>query len=287
MVKILFMDTETTPLSARLWRLGKNHISHNHLISGYFSRYHIMTIQYKWAHEKQVHILTWGKSLADEKKMIEEFDRIQLEADIIIGKNNMRFDMPMLATQRFWFDLPANLSTLTRTDDLESQLRKHFYLPSFALDYVSKELGLGGKDKMEMGDWVDMCNARVLQLSGLTQGFSTGVRKLAALMFDEEPDKIIIKGEKATTKMIKYGAKDILDTERVWNYASKHFAPKFNYSHYLQKNCCRNCGSEKIVEEKKRTYSNSREQVYYFCQDGQHYAGRSWILKNGQRGKIS
>lgn len=257
-------------------------------MDGYFSRYHIMTIQYKWAHEKDVKILTWGKSLADEKRMIEAFDKVQAEADIIIGKNNNRFDMPMLATQRFWFDLPGNLSTLTRTDDLESQLRKHFYLPSFSLDYVSKQLKLGGKDKMEMDDWVNICNYRVLQLSGYdTSVVPDKTNKVLATLLGESSEAIIVKGQKAMNRMIKYGGKDVFDSERIWDYASKHFAPKFNYSHYLQKNCCRNCGSEKIIEEKKRTYSNSREQVYYFCQDGQHYAGRSWILKNGQRGKIS
>ena len=136
-------------------------------------------------------------------------------------------------------------------DDLEKQMRRYFALPSQSLDYISAQLGYGGKIRMEFQDWIDIMED--------TNG----------------------RGKKALKKMVKYGLKDIVDTRAVWNRLEKYFKPRFNMATHLNDIVCVHCGSKNITESSSRVAGKSRYQKYY-CRDHKGYAGCRTINVRGE-----
>jgi hypothetical protein len=181
--------------------------------------------------------------------LVAEFDEIIKTADHVIGKNNKRFDDKMLNACRMLAGLPGMPEWTRYTDDLEQQMRKHFRLPSQSLDYISHQLGLGGKIQMQMQDWIDI------------------VEKNS-------------NGEKALKKMIKYGKKDVEDTRTLWNIVSEHFEPKFNVGVFNDlKMACKRCASQDVVCNGSKLSGGIKYQQYK-CRSCGHYAGRT-TAQNG------
>ena len=157
--KILFYDIETSPLQAWIWRPGKQVVNSSQLTN--YTEYDTICICYEWSHSNKRGKLDWGYSAQNSKKMIKQFTELCDEADIVIGKNNKGFDDKHVNTLRLKHNLPGRPDLLSKVDDLQSQMKKHFYLASYKLDYFSEMLGFGGKDKMEFKDWKDIVEKTV------------------------------------------------------------------------------------------------------------------------------
>lgn len=287
--KILIYDIETTLSMFQGFRLGKTVLRHNQLLKGYFSRTRIICVTYRWAHERKSKIITWGDSEKDEKKMIIEFDKLVNEADIVIGKNSDSFDNKHMNTHRMWNDLPGMPEWTKHTDDLERQMRRHFNLMSFSLDYFSEQLGLGGKDKMEFADWEAINLYRIVQVQGITtREGAAAIEMISGKSFS----KIKREGKVALKKMFKYGLKDTDDTLAIWNYAVKHFEPKYNAATALYKThglVCKlpGCGSANLTKNGTRIGGQTIYQ-HFRCNDHHGYAGKASInQKTGKLGKMS
>lgn len=226
--KILFFDLETKPLQAWVWSPGKQYVGHKQLVKEH-NRYGIICVTYCWNDGKPAQCIDWGYEEQDTAALVKEFDEVIKQADHIIGKNNKRFDDKMLNAARMFAGLPAMPEWAKYNDDLEQQMRRFFRMPSQSLDYISDQLGLGGKIKMEMQDWIDIV--------------------------EKNPN-----GQKALAKMIKYGKKDVVDTRTLWNKLSKYFEPRFNATI----GSCSNCGS---FQRKKSgfNYSAAGRRQRYTC----------------------
>lgn len=224
--KVLMYDIETSLLAFWGFRLGEQRVGHNQLLPGYFSRTHIICISYSWDYGKTVKTLTWGKSESDEKDMIIEFDKLIEQADIVIGKNSDRFDNKHINAQRMWHNLPGMPYWTKHTDDLEKQMRKHFDLPSQSLDYISSQLGFGGKDKMSFDDWVAINRLRTVEL--LDDTHIPCADAVCKMLFGKPIKAVLREGHIAMRKMVVYNKKDVADTGRLWKYLAKHFVPKQN-----------------------------------------------------------
>lgn len=249
--QILFYDIETSPLQAWVWGCGKQVVRHGQLVEKH-DQYNIICITYCWNDGKPAKELHWDYDTQDSSKMIEEFDKIIQKADLTIGKNSDSFDVKHINTQRMLAGLPGMPEWSMYTDDLQKQMKKHFYLPSYSLDYFSHMLGLGGKIKMEFADWIHIVQK--------TPGY----------------------GRRAFKKMIDYGKKDVVDTRTLWNHCEKHFTPKFN-AQTMQSGvlACRNCGSDNLYANGTRYLGNTKYQQYR-CRDHQGYAGRQAFNKKGE-----
>ena len=247
--KILFYDIETTPLRAWIWRLGKQHVRHGQLDRQY-NMYDIICITYCWNDGKRAKSLDIAEYTT--ASMIAEFDELVAKSDITIGKNSDRFDVKQINSQRMLHGLAPTPDWMKYTDDLEKQMRKYFYLPSYGLDYSSDLLGLGGKDKMEFQDWIDIveCNP----------GW-----------------------EKKLKKMVKYGKKDVEDTREIWNRCKDHFEVKYNAG--LGTTACKHCGSTDIAKNGTRQSGKTKYQRYQ-CNAHGGYAGRAPINKKGVPGSV-
>ena len=215
--KILYYDIETTPLKAYVWRLGDQVVRHDQLTAD-GGMYDIICITYCYNDGKPAKHLDWGYNKQNSKKMIEQFDKLINTADMVIGKNNKSFDDRHINTQRMLHGLPSIGDWSKKSDDLQTQMKKFFgkALPSQGLDYISKLLGVGGKIKMGLSDWVDILERR---------------------------------DEASFRKMIEYGKKDVEDTRAIWERVEDYILPK-----HLPKSAkskfgdagCRECGSCRV-----------------------------------------
>lgn len=245
--KILFYDIETTPLLAYIWRPGKQFVGHKQLHKD-VNMHNIICITYCWNDGKKAKALVWDHETKDCSKIVAEFDELVKQADITIGKNSDRFDVKHINTQRMLHNLQPFPEWSDTKDDLEKQMRKYFALPSQSLDYISAQLGYGGKIRMEFQDWIDIMED--------TKG----------------------RGKKALKKMVKYGLKDIVDTRAVWSRLEKYFKPRFNMATHLGDVVCVHCGSKNIYESYVRVAGKSKYQIYR-CKDHGGYAGCRTINK--------
>jgi len=242
--KILFYDIETMPLKAYIWRLGKQVVRHQQLGKNHFM-YNIICITYCWNDNKPAKALVFDYKKQDCKKIVQEFDELVKQADCVIGKNSDRFDNKHISLQRLVHDLPGMPDWLDKCDDLEKHMRRHFYLPSQSLDYISDILGFGGKIKMEMQDWINITEKNEF-------------------------------GPKSLKKMVTYGKKDIVDTRAVWNYCVKHFKPRLNFATFAGDHVCVRCGSSNIYKNGTRYAGKSRKQRWQ-CNDCHSFAGYTII----------
>lgn len=255
--KILFFDIETAPIQAYIWQTGKQYVSHNQLIKGH-DQYRIICITYCWDDDKSAKCIDWGYESQDTRKVIEEFDKIAEQADLLVGKNSDRFDIKMINAARMFAGLPGRPNWVKCSDDIEKQMRKYFRVPSQSLDYYSKHLNLGGKIRMEFQDWIDIV----------------------------EKNK---DGQKALAKMIKYGKKDVEDTRKLWRLLSSHFDSKFNNATFnAEKFMCKHadCGSTDLSKDGTVVRGGCRYQQFK-CHKCGRYAGRSLISEtSGKLGGI-
>ncbi len=254
-LKVLTFDIETTYLVVRIWRLGDQVVRHEQLMEG-FDSYNIMCLGYKWLHEDKVHVLTWDRDRQDCSKIIEDFDKVIADADIIVGQNSNGFDVKHINMQRLLHGLPAlpKWTGVTFADTLK-MARKYFSLPSNKLDYFSKALlGSGGKIKMEMQDWIDIV--------------------------EHTKDE-----EKSWKKMLKYQKKDVTDTEKVFLAFASHAEPIVNASAVTGVlKGCRNCGSGNIKPNGSNCTSVGKFRKYK-CNNCNKYAGRARINDSGIEAK--
>lgn len=248
--KILFYDIETTPIRAYVWRLGKQVVRHGQLSVDHYIT-NIICITYCWNDGKKAKALVFDYETQNCKKVVQDFDELCKKADVIIGKNNMKFDNKQITTQRLLHDLPGMPDWLEKMDDLERHMRKHFALPSYGLDYFSDILGLGGKINMCMQDWINIVEKNE-------------------------------HGKASLKKMVEYGKKDIEDTRAIWNHCVKHFKPRYNHATHSEDHVCTNCGSNNIRKNGTRVAGKGKKQSWY-CNDHGGFAG--YTIINWKSGK--
>lgn len=242
--RILFYDIETSPLKAWLWQCGKQYISHKQLVPG-FDQWGIICVAYCWNDDLPAQSIDWGYNKQNTAKVVKQFDKIIRQADHVIGKNSDKFDSKMINASRMLHGIKGMPEWMLSKDDLEKQMRKYFRLPSQSLDYLSKQLGLGGKIRMEMQDWVDIVDRTK-------------------------------NGPIAFQKMIDYNKKDVEDTRTLWYKLSEHFDPRFNMSTFTEVKCCKHedCGSVNIAKNGTRVLNRTKYQLYR-CSDCGRAAGRT------------
>lgn len=223
--KVLFLDVETSYAVARIWRTGKQYVTHEQIMPGW--EFDIICVCWKWLGEKQIHSLDWGAKNQNSAPMIDEFTKIIESADVVIGHNIDGFDLKQINTQRLIHGQPP-IAWPTSEDTLK-QFRKHFYFPSNKLDYLSKTLIGAGKDPMAFRDWIEVVEN---------------------------------KSPKALAKMIKYCKKDVLRLEQVYKKAAAFFDPKANRALLTtgDKYDCPSCGSSHVVKNATITRKGNRYQ---------------------------
>lgn len=134
--RILTIDIETSPNLVYAWGLWDQNISTSQLIKP--SR--VLCVAAKWLGTKKVMFYSEHE---DRKEMIEEVWSLLNEADIVVGYNHVRFDLPHLHREFLLAGMPP--PSPSQNIDLLAVNRRRFKFVSNKLGYVTAALGLDSK----------------------------------------------------------------------------------------------------------------------------------------------
>ena len=280
--KLLIWDIETRHLQANIWRPGEQVVRHGQLVPGH-EQYQILTISYKWYGQAKVYTLDYK-----DPDMIAKFDAVIRQADVSLGKNSDNFDIKHINTQRMMQGLKPFPEWLDSVDDLQKQLKKYFAFPSQSLDYISTIMGFGGKEKMEMSDWVDIDNYKQISEFEAVISYTTSsslINDVCKFFFKDSYRNIITKGRVALKKMTFYNQKDVLATEAILIKVLPYITLKHNTSTAKDGVSCSLCGSSKILPTQIITKGKQRYQQFD-CLEHRGYAGKATVSYDKNRNKV-
>lgn len=226
--KRLFIDIETSPNIGMFWEAGyKKSISYENIIH----ERKIICICYKWEGEREVKSLAWDNRQND-RKMLQEFSKIAMEADEIVAHNGDKFDIKWFKTRMLYHRIPFPPSIIT-IDTLKIA-RKHFKFNSNKLNYISKFLGFGGKLSTKYDWWI----------------------------------KITLKNDrKYLEMMVRYCKRDVKELEHVFQefrpyiLSSTHYGVIFGAHKYS----CPECGSDDVIKYGKRVTPTGMVKQKIMC----------------------
>lgn len=229
--KILILDIETSPAKSYHWRMFKENISVDQLIDPT----HVLCVGMQWFGDNKVEVAsTW--ELGEEEMLRVVHERI-MEADAVVGKNSIKFDLPHLRTWFLKYDMDP-LPALTHID-LEKVARYSFRFQSNKLEFIVDFLGVGKKMEHE--------------------GFMLW-RKA-------------IEGDKAAqNRMIRYCAQDVRVTTRLYKKL-RGWIPDHPAMRAVGSTACPSCGSHKTQSRGYR-YTKCFRIVRHQCQNP---TCRSWF----------
>ena len=227
--RILLLDIETAPNTAHVWGLWQQNVGTNQILaSGY-----VMCWAAKWLGEKKVAFarVSYDEKgdVAGETEMLAPIWQMLDEADIVVHYNGTSFDIPTLQKEFLLHGLGK--PSPYRQVDLLRVVRKEFRFPSKKLDYVAKQLGLGGKVKHAgHGLWV-ACMANDVQ---------------------------------AWRTMARYNRKDVTLLEDLYVKLLPWIQNHPNHGMWTDGACCTNCGSKAV---QARGVQRTQLQTYarIFC----------------------
>ena len=293
-MKICVIDIENLPAKWYAFQAGKTVLSYKQLDRAH-TRHHMICLSYSWLDENEVHTVAYDRATGSCENIIEEFDKIAIEADYILGKNSDNFDIKHINTYRMFYGRPGMPELRQKCVDLEKEMRKYFFLISYSLDYLSSELGLGGKDRMELGDWIAISDMLDMDKLSAAEAASKGFlgndleqfNHLVSDVFFRKPlEELLAAGEAALDKMITYNKKDVRDTKELWQYCEEHFESKIRPPMDLSgEPQCKVCGS-KDLHRRGKVFGGGYSYQQFRCAQCLHYAGRARIMKDNKLGKI-
>lgn len=155
--KILLIDLETMPLQAFVFRVWKENISQDQIISDWFCAVWAA----KWLDSDEVisdAITSEEIKKQDDKRIITSLHKLIDEADVIIAHNLKKFDQPRMLTRFLYHNLPP-VSPYREIDTLEVA-KKQFGFTSNKLDAINKFLGLQRKIDADFTLWTDCMSGK-------------------------------------------------------------------------------------------------------------------------------
>jgi DNA polymerase elongation subunit (family B) len=149
-MKVLFVDTETSPNTGYVWNLFEQTISLSQLIdtSG------LLCWSAKWLGEEEGYFSSLERH--SKSKMLKGIHALLAEADVVVTYNGNRFDLPVLNKEFLiaGFAPPAPYKSV----DVYQVIKRRFRFTSNKMDHVSEQLGFGNKHKTDFMLWVGCMN---------------------------------------------------------------------------------------------------------------------------------
>ena len=136
-MKILFIDLETSPITAHTWGLWQQNISIKQIVEST----QVICFGARWMDQKKVIF----KSVHHDgkKEMLKELHALMDEADAIVGWNSKGFDHKHI--RREFLEAGMTPPSPAKDIDLMLEVKRNFRFPSNKLDYVAQRLGVGAK----------------------------------------------------------------------------------------------------------------------------------------------
>ena len=136
-MRILFIDLETSPITAHTWGLWQQNISIKQIVEST----EVICFGARWMDQKRVIF----KSVHHDGKqaMLKELHALMDEADAIVGWNSKGFDHKHI--RREFLEAGMLPPSPAKDIDLMLEVKRNFRFPSNKLDYVAQRLGVGAK----------------------------------------------------------------------------------------------------------------------------------------------
>lgn len=134
--KILFWDTELSPMKVYTWSLYPESISIDKIIE----TQRILCFGYRWYGQKTTRTVD---ERIGHRKMIEELHAVMDEADFLVSWNGQSFDTRH--AQREFKQYKITPPSPRKEIDLMRVAKKNFKFASNKLDHIAQELELGKK----------------------------------------------------------------------------------------------------------------------------------------------
>lgn len=230
--KILIFDIETSPLKAYVWKLWKNNVNLDHIISEWFC----IAWSAKWLYSTEVmgEVLTPEEVIReDDKRIISSLWDLINEADIVVAHNGNKFDIPRINTRFIIHDLPPTKPYFSIDTCLVA--RRQFGFSSNKLDALAGYFNIPHKLDTDFDLW-----KRCLQ-------------------GDEE----------ALEYMLKYNKMDVTILEEVYLRLRPWIKNHPNVSNLNDDRCaCAYCGSLNMeIQPEQWYYTSVGKYPIYRCED--------------------
>ena len=250
------LDIETAPLKAYVWRLWKENVGVRQIERDWY----MLCWAAKWLGDKEVqcdalpyHKAAFKKDPEDDSRICKPIHKLMDEADVVVGQNSVRFDVPKL-NARFLLNGMPPPSPFMQVDTLQIAKRV-FGFSSNKLEHQAAQLGFGRKLDTDFGLW-----------------------------------KACMEGDlKAWEKMVKYNIHDVVLLEKVY-LKYRPWAPNHpNFGLYVDwgvdspKPLCPACGSDNIQRRGYRMTFVGRYQRFQCMACGRWIKGRTTTLDQVER----
>ncbi len=223
MVKILFIDIETSPNIAYVWGAWKQNIGTNQ----WKQKSHIMSFAAKWHGDED--IMYFENRKANDKRIVTEIFKLLDSADIVVAHNGAKFDLPTIIGRGIIHGLKPP-SPYHLVDTLRIA-RKEFRFVSNSLANLANELGLTKKSEHKK-----------------YPGFELW---LACLRGEDE----------AWNEMRDYNISDVITLEELYTLILPYIKAHPNLSVYSDKEfVCTHCGGHHIQQ---RGFYHSKAGLTY------------------------
>lgn len=138
--KVLYVDIETKPIKAWIWGTFNQNIPLNMIIEDWS----VLSWSAKWAGSTESEVIysdnrkKKGDKLTNDKDLLKPLWKLLDEADIVIGQNSDRFDLPKLNARfiEHGMGCPSEFQTI----DTYKMASSKFGFTSNKLEYMTKKL---------------------------------------------------------------------------------------------------------------------------------------------------
>ena len=149
---ILLLDIETAPVKAYVWRLWKQNINIDQIISDWF----MLTWAAKWLLEEDImsqRLYPEEVLREDDSRIVETLWHLLNKADIVIAHNGKQFDIPKIKSRFLVHGFPP--TTFYQQIDTKEVAAREFGFSSNKLDALARTFGLDRKIDTDFDLWVN------------------------------------------------------------------------------------------------------------------------------------
>lgn len=246
--RVLILDIETAPILADVWQLWDQTVGLNQIVQDWS----ILAWAAKWRGKDEIFYQDTGdqENKRDDSKILPLLWDLMDEADIIVGQNSKRFDIPKI-NARFMINQTKGrlIPSGFRHHDTRLMAKSKYGFTSYKLEYMAKALGLKNQKLVD--------------------------RKFHGHDLWRE----CLKGNvDAWQEMRIYNPIDILATEELYEILLVNDSTiNFNTYYDDNENRC-SCGSFVVIKRGYR-YTNGGKFQSYHCQDcGKRFQSKHNLL---------
>lgn len=207
--KVLIFDIETSRSTFKAFWTGKQYLGYQQMLD----EPAIISVSWKWLGEDKISHAKWDMKTHSDKELMETFLVEYNKADLVVGYNNNNFDNRWLNARAMKHNLFINVHV--KSFDIMKQSKRLFRIPSYAMAYLAKYIGVTLKQSHE----------GILMWKMIEEGTP------------EQQEEYI-------QKMIEYNVGDIITTEEIFLKLRKYMGHVIHVGVFEggEKYSCPHCG---------------------------------------------